>query len=243
MRKRTSPRPRLLTASLAFTALIWAAPQAMADEPPLASPVMNVDPAIQPVAAASLTKGGQIAVNKAEDWLNGVTTLEAQFVQITSSGATAKGRFYLKRPGNLRFEYTDPFTDFITTSGPLLVHWDSELEQENSTLLSQTPAAILLEETVDLDSQAQVQQVQVLDDEVHISMIEPQDKEDPTGASMTLVFDGDFRILKRWRVEDPAGNVTEVYLHNIVLGRTIPDSRFVFRRPAGAADPFSRNDR
>ncbi|HUF87104.1 MAG TPA: outer-membrane lipoprotein carrier protein LolA, partial [Thermohalobaculum sp.] len=42
------------------------------------------------------------------NYLNGMTTLEGNFVQVGPDGQLSEGQFYLRRPGRMRFEYDGP---------------------------------------------------------------------------------------------------------------------------------------
>ena len=43
-------------------------------------------------------------------YLNATTTVEGGFVQIAPNGETSDGKFFISRPGKIRFEYTaEPF--------------------------------------------------------------------------------------------------------------------------------------
>ncbi|MEL0111826.1 MAG: outer membrane lipoprotein carrier protein LolA, partial [Rickettsiales bacterium] len=47
-------------------------------------------------------------IQRIESYLNALHTLEARFVQNNPDGSYALGKLYLKRPGQLRFEYDPP---------------------------------------------------------------------------------------------------------------------------------------
>ena len=41
----------------------------------------------------------------AEKWLNNLTTMKADFIQVSSDGSTAEGVIYIKKGKGFRFEY------------------------------------------------------------------------------------------------------------------------------------------
>ena len=45
---------------------------------------------------------------EAENWLNRLTTMTADFVQISSDGRIAEGKLFLKKGKGFRFEYKPP---------------------------------------------------------------------------------------------------------------------------------------
>ena len=50
----------------------------------------------------------RISLNKISDYINGLTTLQADFEQINSDGSIDRGKLYIRRPGRMRLEYTAP---------------------------------------------------------------------------------------------------------------------------------------
>ena len=64
--------------------------------------------AMVPVAKAELSLQDKDDIARVEYYLNSVKTLSADFIQISPDSSISRGRFYLKRPGRLRFEYDPP---------------------------------------------------------------------------------------------------------------------------------------
>ncbi|MBV8938250.1 MAG: outer membrane lipoprotein carrier protein LolA, partial [Alphaproteobacteria bacterium] len=42
------------------------------------------------------------SLKRVEDYLNGITTIVADFTQVAPDGSLAGGKFFLKRPGKMR---------------------------------------------------------------------------------------------------------------------------------------------
>src|SRR6056300_1427252 len=52
-------------------------------------------------------------------YLNGLTTVQAQFTQINPDGTLSTGKILIKRPGKIRFEYDPPNNALVMASaGP-----------------------------------------------------------------------------------------------------------------------------
>ena len=47
-------------------------------------------------------------IKKIENYLNGIKTMEARFVQTASNGNTAEGKFYIEKPNKIRMTYDAP---------------------------------------------------------------------------------------------------------------------------------------
>src|SRR5271170_2918938 len=70
---------------------------------------------------------------KVEDYLNGIKTMQADFLQIAPSGDESTGKFYLSRPGKIRWEYESPSRILIIVSGSLVSYYDYGLNQVSYT--------------------------------------------------------------------------------------------------------------
>nr|WP_210424575.1 outer membrane lipoprotein chaperone LolA [Marichromatium bheemlicum] len=100
-----------------------------------------------PVAALA-GEGAQ----RLDDYLAGLNSLRADFVQYTFNAARTQmteshGRFYLQRPGRFRWEYDDPVAQVIIADGKRVYVHDLELEQvthqSQERALRGTPALLL----------------------------------------------------------------------------------------------------
>jgi outer membrane lipoprotein carrier protein len=87
-----------------------------------------------------------------EAFLKDLTTLKADFQQTLQqddeqTAYTSSGVFYLKRPGQLRWEYTAPSEQLIVADGDRIWLYDIELEQvshrSQAAALVGTPAQLL----------------------------------------------------------------------------------------------------
>src|SRR4029079_11503560 len=67
-------------------------------------------------APAAVSGGDQAEVARIEQYLNSIRTMRSRFVQVGSDG-TARGTFYLSRPGKLRLEYESPVTILLIANG------------------------------------------------------------------------------------------------------------------------------
>ncbi len=48
------------------------------------------------------------AVDMVNRFLNDIRTLQGDFVQVAPNGEVTEGRFFLERPGKIRFHYAEP---------------------------------------------------------------------------------------------------------------------------------------
>src|SRR5215217_8579774 len=124
-----------------------------------AAPTPSASPAPLPqVATAGAAKGGappfdnaqRALVERANGYLSGLSTLVGNFVQIGPDGGRTEGKFYLQKPGRVRFEYNPPSPLELVSDGRSVAIRDRRLATQDLLLLSQTPLRFLLSERIDL---------------------------------------------------------------------------------------------
>jgi len=84
-------------------------------------------------------------------YLNGLTTVQAQFTQINPDGTLSTGKILIKRPGKIRFEYDPPNNALVMASAGALAIFDPKGNpQPESYPLNKTPLGLLLDKNIDL---------------------------------------------------------------------------------------------
>ncbi len=179
--------------------------------------------------AARLSPQDQADIQRAESYLNGITTLRARFLQISPNGAAAEGTAYLHRPGRLRLDYDPPAQVQVVADGRFLIYYDKELNQTSYLGLNDTPAGILVRPQVRLiGGDVAVVDVSRCPGAVAISLVQVRD---PGAGEITLVFTDRPFELKQWRVRDPQGQVTTVSLFGSETGVQLNPRLFRFVDP------------
>ncbi len=184
--------------------------------------------------AAALTQSEAVA--QAEQYLRGLDTLKARFVQTAWNGAQIEGTFYLNRPGKLRFEYDPPIKDFIVADGFFIYFYDGELGEQSNAPIGQTLADFLLREDLDFegDGEIAVRDVRFGGGLWQIELIQ---RADPQAGSLTLGFAPDPVRLQKWRVVDAQGGITEIALSEVQTGMPLARSLFIYRAPRDSSRP------
>jgi outer membrane lipoprotein-sorting protein len=177
-----------------------------------------IDRAAPPPAAPNLSAAQ--AVQKANAWLNSVTTLEADFTQIGADGKRSEGRLYVQKPGRLRFEYAPPAVMEVVADGKSVAVRNRKLNTQDLAFIAQTPLKFLLKSQIDLARDTKVLEVGVNPNAVSVYI---EDSATFGGTSrINLIFDPQTFALKPWTVIDPQGYQTIVSLFNVDLN-TKPD--------------------
>ena len=178
--------------------------------------------------AVPLTKAQKAELKRVEDYLNGLKTLQARFIQVSQRGQVAEGDLYLQRPGKIRFEYDPPVPILIVSSGLVLYYFDKELEQTSQVFVRTTPVGILVREKLSFTDDVTVSRFARRAGAIRITV---QLTGDPGEGAITLVFSDKPLMLRQWVVLDAQGKQTSVTLSNVRTGRPLDPALFKFDAP------------
>jgi len=171
--------------------------------------------------AFALTDTQKKTLNDVNTYFNSVKTMHGDFVQFGPDGSQSEGKFYLARPGKVRFYYSPPAKLDIIADGKSVSVKDRKLATQDIWPLGQTPLRFLLAENINLQSEATIQNVIVESDLVTVVL---EDKTTFNSGILTLIFEADTYELKQWTVTDAQGFDTSVAVYNVVSnGPTNPD--------------------
>jgi outer membrane lipoprotein-sorting protein len=173
--------------------------------------------AAQAPAAKSikLTTEQIASIQEIASYINGFTTLQGDFTQISPKGKMSKGVFHISKPGKMRFEYAPPNPFLIVADGKWLTVKNRKKEKGDQYPLSQTPLHLVLNQDVDLIRDANILAYEEADGLATLTL---EGKDDAFGGKLILVFDRKHRALHQWIVVDSKGRQTTVSLENVVAG-------------------------
>lgn len=164
------------------------------------------------------------AVQRINDYFNGITNLQGSFEQVDSNNKQTTGRFYVQRPGKLRFDYAPPSALKIVADGHFLAIEDGDLKTVEKYPLETTPFRLLLADAVDLGRDARIVGVESQEGTLAIAL---QDKGGDAAGQIKLYFDtGSELKLKQWVITDAQGLATKVTINDIVPGRKVATDFF-----------------
>jgi outer membrane lipoprotein-sorting protein len=171
--------------------------------------------------ASALSDKEQKTLTDVNAYFNSVKTMHGDFVQFGPEGSQTEGKFYLARPGKVRFYYSPPAKLDIIADGKSVSVKDRKLATQDIWPLSQTPLRFLLAENIDLQKDANVTNVMVEADLVTVTLT---DQTTFNSGMLTLIFDASTYDLKQWTVTDAQGYETSVAVYNVVSNKpTNPD--------------------
>ncbi len=201
-------------------------------------------PAASPALAAKITTPDQLVLTQEERaeikrvnaYLNKITHLEGDFVQIGPDGQISEGRFYLRRPGRMRFSYKQPNPILVVADGFWIGITNSRLKTTDRFPIRATPLWALLEKRVDLIKNTKIMAVNLEPDTLTITI---QDAKGKANGELTLIFSNDDIELKQWIIKDPQGLITTVSLSNLVMNKPARNAYFIIKdiTPTGSAYP------
>lgn len=159
---------------------------------------------------------------KIANHFSSVKTMGGEFVQFGPRGEQTGGKFFLERPGKIRFNYEKPSPMRVISDGRTVVIGNTKLRTWDAYPLSKTPLALLLNDKIDLKSKM-VRDVKVDPDLITIKL---GDKSLFDDSTITLMFDPTSYELRQWTITDNQGKDTSVMIFNTQSGLTFDKSVF-----------------
>lgn len=188
-----------------------------------------------PVAASAATElnatgaqGHEEQIKKVEAYLSGLTTVVSDFSQVAPDGTITSGKFYMKRPGKMRWQYNPPTPILIISDGKVLTYFDYDLEQVSYVPIDDSLVSFLAREKIRFSDKVLVEGYVEEKDAIRITVVQ---KEKPTDGKLTLEFSTNPLQIRSMVTTDATGQVTSVALNNAQFGTQLPKDLFVFHDP------------
>lgn len=175
-------------------------------------------------------------IDKAELAINNFKTARGDFKQYNPDGSIFMGKFWISKPGKMRFEYSYPNKNFIVSNGSFIFYWDEELQQQTNAPLSYTPAAMILEDEIKFGGDIEVKAVIDKDDYFAVELVSKDNKD---MGFVSLMFDKDNDELIQWKISEINGSETIVSLQDVEFNKDLGEVQFRFKDPT--RNPFELN--
>lgn len=188
-------------------------------------------------AEAALAPADTADLQRVSTYLNSLQSIQGNFVQLSADGRSARGTFYLKKPGRIRFEYDKPNPTLIVADGTTVAVENSDLHTTNRYPIGNTPLRLLLT-TVDLVHDPHVVSVQR---QPGVLAVTAEEKTGPAAGRVTMNFadTGSTLQLSYWDVVDARGEHTTVSVSGLHTVGELPPQLFAIQD----LSPFKRNQR
>ena len=164
----------------------------------------------------------QDAAQKLADHFSSVKTMTGEFIQFGPNGEQTGGKFFIDRPGKLRFNYEAPSAVRVIADGKAVVIGNRKLKTWDLYPLDKTPLKLLLSERIDLSGDT----VQSVTEDPDLTTIILGNKSIFGDSTISLMFDPNSFELKQWTIRDAQGKDTSVMIYNVQTGVRFADNVF-----------------
>ena len=162
----------------------------------------------------------KISLNKISDYINGLTSLQADFEQVNSDGSIDTGKLYIRRPGKMRLEYTAPNNALVIAGAGSVAIFDDK-SKNGPTLfpLKKTPLNLLLKKNVDLYKNEMITEHTANNENTFIVATDPKRK---SQGSIKMVFSNSPVSLQGWTITNQSNQKTKIILDKLDKKTKIP---------------------
>ena len=194
-------------------------------------------PDLSKAAADTQANNAQATADRAKDiaaveaYLSGISSIVANFTQTSADGSTGAGKFFLKRPGKMRWQYSPPTPLLLVSDGKVVTYYDAGLDQVTYIGVDDTLAGFLAKKDITLDSDSTT--LTKYSHENGIIRVTIVQSNKPADGSLTLEFTDKPLELRTMIAVDATGNATTVKLADAQFGPVLDDRLFVFEDPRG----------
>lgn len=168
-------------------------------------------------------------IRRIENYLSGISTIVADFTQAAPDGSISTGKFFLQRPGKMRWQYHPPTPVLMVADGKEFIYYDYELDQISRISLDSTLIGFLAQERIRFDNG----QVGIRDfsEQANVIRITVAQREKAKEGELTLEFSTSPMVIRNMVVRDAAGQITSVALNNARFGVKMDPKLFLFKEP------------
>ncbi|MES0132692.1 outer membrane lipoprotein carrier protein LolA [Mesorhizobium sp. M0029] len=156
------------------------------------------------------------------DHFSSVKSMSGDFVQSGPRAERTKGKFFLQRPGKIRFNYAGQSGVSVIADGKSLVVYNKKLKTSRLYALSKTPLKLLLDNQVNFSGN----RLKSIKDDGAQVIIRLADKSAFGNSNITMVFDRESLDLRRWTLTDERGLTSTVTISNVKQGVRAPAGTF-----------------
>jgi outer membrane lipoprotein-sorting protein len=207
----SAAQPETPAGSLSLAPTAQSAPKSSMSPGSIVEALTGILP--RPGGSVAFDANQRALVERVNTSLSSVQNMVGDFTQVAPDGARTTGKFYLQKPGRVRFEYNPPSPVELIADGQSMVVRDRKLATQDLYPLSQTPLRFLLADRIDLIKDTDL--VGVYSDNTFVTMVIEQRQIIGGTYRLMLMFSAKNIELKQWTVTDPQGYDTTVAVFNL----------------------------
>ncbi len=179
----------------------------------------------------------EAAVQKAQKYLNSLSTFEADFTQIDAEGGQAGGKFSLQRPGKFRWEYDKRQPILIVSNGSQLVYYDKQLKEVTYTSIENSLASFLARKEIKFSGDVRLVNSGRGDGKL---FVEVEQVKKPEEGKLKMIFNENPMKITGLEITDANGYVTKISFSNQSIGQRIASDTFIFKDPKFGKNVWER---
>ncbi|HTV70810.1 MAG TPA: outer membrane lipoprotein carrier protein LolA [Rhizobiaceae bacterium] len=145
------------------------------------------------------------------DHFSQIQTMTGEFVQFGPKGEQTGGKFFIQRPGKIRFNYEGKTGFRVVADGRSVLIANQQMKTSEIYPLNKTPLKLLLDDRIDLSGN----KVKSFKEEGDLTTIQLADKSVFGNAKLTMMFDPNSYELRQWTITDAQGKDTTVMIFNV----------------------------
>jgi outer membrane lipoprotein-sorting protein len=174
-------------------------------------------------AAAKFNPSDAADLDKVSAYLNAIHTMRGGFVQIGPQGQVDNGKFYILKPGKMRFDYDPPNPTLVISDGISIAVYNTRLNTADRYPLLSTPLDLLLSDHLDLKDDSDIISVEHQTGEL---IVNARASGKNASGDITIVFTYPNIELRQWTIVDAQGLPTTISLRDVMQGIPLPESSF-----------------
>jgi outer membrane lipoprotein-sorting protein len=180
------------------------------------------------LARAAVTPADTADLNRVQDYMNSIHTLQSRFEQVSNDGGVATGTIYLSRPGKMRVEYDPPVPILLVATDNRIWYYDKKLQQVSFFALQDTPAWFLLQDNVRFGGDIKVSD---LKRDPGVLRVTVNEAKNPSLGQATLVLSDKPLQLRKWQIIDAQRKEVTVTLDDPHYGAPLNPQLFYWTDP------------
>jgi outer membrane lipoprotein-sorting protein len=157
------------------------------------------------------------------DYFAAIENLQADFLQIGPKGETARGVFYYRKPGHMRFSYNPPNGQVVIAGDTWLTIQKQQGKEANYYPLKASPLGRFIASRERLDKTDYLSSFDVFEGRAVITLM---DKDKPRSGRLELMFSFPQIALLGWRVSDMQQQITQIHLAQVQQPASLPNLLF-----------------
>ncbi|MBB6410672.1 LolA family protein [Mesorhizobium sangaii] len=173
------------------------------------------------------------------DHFSSIQSMSGDFVQSGPKAERTSGRFFLQRPGKIRFNYAGQSGISVIADGKSVVVHNKKLKTSRLYSLSKTPLKLLLDNRIDLSGG----RLKSIREEADLIIIKISDKSSFGNSNISMIFDKKKLVLRKWSLIDEKGLTTTVTIFNVKQGVRVAEGTFTIDYAANRENNTSTKSR